>query len=90
MDDHSCSKFDPYEVGLVHDVGTFVEAQWRKETRPKRMRPHSSDEKKPKAPKIDKRIHQMDAASFDTSSHHTVDYLLDARSAKSFTFGKDN
>ena len=29
----------------------------------------------------------MDAASFDTSSHHTVDYLLETRSAKSFTFG---
>ena len=32
-------------------------------------------------------MHMLDGASFDTSSHHTIDYLLENRSAKSFTFG---
>ena len=31
----------------------------------------------------------LDGASFDTSSHHTLDYLLDDRSTKTFTFGQD-
>lgn len=29
----------------------------------------------------------MDDASFDTSSHHTIDFLVEKNSAKSFTFG---
>ena len=29
----------------------------------------------------------LDGASFDTSSHHTIDYQLETHSAKSFTFG---
>ena len=40
--------------------------------------------------KFNKRVHMLDNASFDTSSHHTVDYLLETRSAKSFTFGIDS
>ena len=40
--------------------------------------------------KIDKRTHMLDGASFDTSSHHTVDYLVETRSAKSYTFGVDS
>ena len=31
----------------------------------------------------------LDNASFDTSSHHTIEYQLDCRSSKSFTFGHD-
>lgn len=41
--ERSCSAFDPYEVGAVADVSTFVDAQWRRDTRPKRMRPRSAD-----------------------------------------------
>lgn len=32
----------------------------------------------------------LDSASFDTSSHHTIDYLVETASAKSFTFGIDS
>ena len=31
----------------------------------------------------------MDGASFDTSSHHTIDYLIENNSAKTYTFGQD-
>ena len=30
-----------------------------------------------------------DDVSFDTSSHHTIDYLLETRSAKTYTFGQN-
>ena len=90
MEDRSNSGFDLYEAGAVADQETFVDAQWRRETRPKKMRPRSSDEAERRqsiSKKLDRRV--LDGASFDTSSHHTIDYLLDNRSAKSFTFGKD-
>lgn len=29
----------------------------------------------------------MDNVSFDTSSHHTVEYEMDARTSRSYTFG---
>ena len=29
----------------------------------------------------------LDGASFDTSSHQTIDYLVEAKSCKSFTYG---
>ena len=93
MEDKSLSNFDMYEVGAIADAETFVDAQWRKETRPKRIRPRSEDgagqrrEQLDYRSKGDKRMHMFDGASFDTSSHHTIDYLLENRSAKSFTFG---
>lgn len=31
----------------------------------------------------------MDGASFDTSSHHTIDYLVEEKSCKTYTFGHD-
>ena len=37
--------------------------------------------------KFDKRVGAMDRASFDTSSHHTIDYLVETRSSKTYTFG---
>lgn len=82
------SEFDLYEIGAVADQATFIEAQWRRDTRPKKMRSNSAEEIT-KQRRIDHRVHMLDSASFDTSSHHTIDYLLEACSAKSFTFGKD-
>ena len=88
MDNVSISQFDPYEVGAVVDKGTYIDAAWRRESRPKRMRAKSAIAQ-PEHKKIDKRIHMLDSASFDTSSHHTIDFLMDARSSKSFNFGQD-
>ena len=31
----------------------------------------------------------LDNVSFETSSHHTVDYILEDKTAKSFTFGQN-
>ena len=84
--DEECSNFDLHEIGAIANVSTWVDAEWRRESRPKRIRPRSTDDKK-LSKAFDKRRITMDAASFDTSSHHTVDYLLETRSAKSFTFG---
>ena len=85
-DDRSCSGFDLYEVGAIADAETFIDAKWRKETRPKRMRPRSTENYG--SGSMSKRD-MLDGASFDTSSHHTVDYLVETRSAKSYTFGVD-
>lgn len=38
---------------------------------------------------MDKRIEALDNVSFDTSSHHTIDYLVEDLTAKSYTFGKN-
>jgi len=85
----SLSEFDLHEIGAVADAATFIEAQWRRETRPKRMRANSTAEEVVKQRKIERRIHMLEAASFDTSSHNTIDYLVETRSAKSFNFGQD-
>jgi len=43
MQDKNLSEFDLYEAGAVADMATFVDAQWRRETRPKRIRLRSAD-----------------------------------------------
>ena len=40
--------------------------------------------------KLKEEIKCMDAASFDTSSHHTIDYLIKTKPAKSYTYGQGN
>ena len=84
MDDASNSCFDLYEAGAVHDQETMIDPDWRRESRPKRVRPKSAGDPKP-----DKRIEMLDDASFDTSSHHTIDYILDDQCAKSYTYGQN-
>ena len=81
----SVSEFDLYEVGAVKDHGTYIDPEWRRTSRPKRIRPKSTVEKETK--KLEKKVTLMDGASFDTSSHHTIDYLLEVRSSKSYNFG---
>ncbi len=85
MDDKSNSGFDLFEVGAIHNQATYVDADWRRETRPKRIRPLSENNREIK--ENDKKLKMLDSASFDTSSHHTIDYLLDERSVKTYTFG---
>lgn len=86
MDEVSNGLFNLYEVGAIEDKGTIIDAGWRMETRAKRVgRPQSAVNKKTE--NLDKRLHNMDNASFDTSSHHTIDYLLNEGPAKSWTFG---
>lgn len=64
----------------------MIDPDWRRESRPKRIRPKSAEEPQ----KHDKRIEMLDDASFDTSSHHTIDYILeDDKFAKSYTFGQN-
>ena len=95
VDEKSCSGFDMYEVGAICDAETFVDVQWRKETRPRRIKAQSENgaayasrcEELEGPHMADKRINMLDGASFDTSSHHTIDYQLETHSAKSFTFG---
>jgi len=84
MLDESNSGFDLYEVGAIEDKGTFIDPEWRKESRPKRMRAKSADDQKQ-----DKRIEMFDDVSFDTSSHHTIDYILEDFASKSFTYGQN-
>ena len=43
-DDASNSGFDLYDVGAVQDQGTAVDQEWRRNTRPKRIRPKSCAE----------------------------------------------
>ena len=85
MDDKSNSGFDLYEVGAIHNQSTYIDANWRRETRPKRIRPLSEDNRATK--EFDKKLKMLDSASFDTSSHHTIDYLVEERSANTYTFG---
>jgi hypothetical protein len=85
LEDFSNSGFDLYEVGAIEDKGTDIDPQWRRETRPKRIRPKSAADKETR--KINEMVTCMDDASFDTSSHHTIDYLVGTKSAKSFTYG---
>ena len=70
MDDASNSQFDLYEIGAVEDRGTWIDAEWRRETRPKRIRPKSADDEESKlARQREEQINMLDGASFDTSSH---------------------
>ena len=61
----------------------MIDPEWRRESRPKRVRPKSANER------TDKRLEMLDNVSFDTSSHHTIDYILEDITAKSFTFGEN-
>ena len=85
-DDASNSGFDLLEVGAMHEKDTSIDDEWRRESRPKKLRkrPRSVEDNKP-----DKRIEMYDNVSLDTSSHHTIDYLLETRSSKTYTFGSD-
>jgi len=83
MEDAENSGFDLLGVGAVVEQETWIDPEWRRESRPKRMRAKSAVDKP------DKRIEMFDAVTFDTSSHHTIDYLLETRSAKTYTFGQD-
>ncbi len=74
---------------MAMHADTSIDADWRRATRVKRKRRAKSEEDQSEAKKVDKRIYMLDNASFDTSSHHTIDYQLDSRSSKSFTFGHD-
>lgn len=85
MEDASNSAFDLYETGAIVDKGTEIDPVWRRVTRPKRIRPKSADAQQ----KPDKRISMLDNVSFDTSSHHTIDYILEEHTSKSFTFGQN-
>ena len=82
MDEVSNSGFDLYEVGAIEDKETMIDPEWRRESRPKRVRPRSANDQK-----TDKRIEMLDNVSFDTSSHHSIDYILEDNMAKSYTFG---
>ena len=62
-----------------------MDADWRRETRPKRIRPKSAEEEDKL--KYRRKLESLDDASFDTSSHNTIDYLVESRSAKTYTFG---
>ena len=77
-----------YEVGEIEDKGTWIDDDWRKETRPKRIRPKSAQDKQTDRLAIQQRK-AFDEASFDTSSHHTIDYLVEQSTAKSYTYGQD-
>ena len=44
-EDVSNSEFDLYEIGQIKDKGTKIDSQWRKETRPKRIRPKSAKDR---------------------------------------------
>ena len=83
MDEVENSAFDLYEVGAIEDKETMIDPEWRRESRPKRVRPKSATEKH------DKRLEMLDDVSFDTSSHHTIDYILEDETSKSYTFGKN-
>ena len=88
MVDAQNSKFDLYEVGEIEDKCTWIDDDWRKETRPKRLRPKSAIEKQTEKLAIEKKK-ALDEASFDTSSHHTIDFILEKGTAKSYTYGQD-
>ena len=86
MDEVSNGIFDLYEVGAIEDKGTMIDDDWRRGTRAKPIkRPKSASNKT--TPKLDPRIMAMDDMSFETSSHQTLDFLLEKETAKSFTFG---
>ena len=42
MEDKENDKFDLYEVGEIEDKCTWIDVDWRRETRPKRIRPKSA------------------------------------------------
>ena len=44
----SNSGFDLYEVGVIHDKETCIDPNWRRSTRPKRIRPKSAVDKETK------------------------------------------
>ena len=75
MEDRSNGGFDLFEVGAIHNQETYVDADWRRETRPKRIRPLSENNRVEK--EHNKKLKMLDSASFDTSSHHTIDYLVE-------------
>ena len=76
MDEVSNSQFDLYEVGAIEDKGTMIDEMWRKQTRAKPLRRASSQVPK-KTAKLDAKLEAMDDMSFETSSHATLDYLLE-------------
>ena len=86
-EDLSNSGFDLYDVGAIKDQSTLIDADWRRKTRPKRIRAKSAEEVRTE--KLhNKKLKSLDDASFDTSSHHTIDYLVETRSNKTYTFGE--
>ena len=88
MVDKQNDKFNLYEVGEIEDKCTWIDDDWRRETRPKRIRPKSAQDKQTDRLAIKQRK-ALDEASFDTSSHHTIDYLVEQSTAKSYTYGQD-
>ena len=62
--------FDLYEVGLLKDVGTEIEKEWRLETRPKRLRKVASE------PKYAKSALESEPSWYETSSHASIDYRV--------------
>lgn len=44
MDEVSNSAFDLYEVGAIEDQETMIDPEWRRQTRPKRIRPMSAND----------------------------------------------
>ena len=67
--DAAADCFDLHEVGLLHDVETEIDKEWRNETRkrPQRRRPRS-EEGKEKYKELEE-LYEEGNESFDTSSH---------------------
>ena len=76
MDEVSNSQFDLYEVGAIEDKGTMIDEMWRRQTRTKPLK-RAASQKHKKTAKLDEKLEAMDDMSFETSSHATLDYLLE-------------